>query len=253
MEQLAGAVALVTGAASGIGLAVTEAFVEEAMSVVMTDINADSLDQQADRLRAAGARVHTVVLDVRDADAVGRAGEEAVAQFGGLNVAVNNAGIVNRGVTWELSLEEWHQVLDINLWGVINGIHAFVPLILNAGTEGHVVNVASMAAVLPVGQLGPYTAAKHAVLGISDVLRMDLQAAAAPIGVSVVMPGMIRTGMNPIGTVGPDAVARNIVDAVRQDRAYVFTDDHHAPGVETRLNAIVAARRDVCSPDEETA
>ena len=120
---------------------------------------------------------------------------------------MNNAGIVNGGRAWELSLDEWHRVIDVNLWGVIHGVHTFVPLILDSGEEGHVVNTASMASVLAIGGLGPYTVAKHGVLGLSDVLRADLVAVGAPIGVSVVMPGMIRTGMNPIGTVEASAVA----------------------------------------------
>jgi NAD(P)-dependent dehydrogenase (short-subunit alcohol dehydrogenase family) len=102
-----------------------------------------------------------------------------------------------------------------------------------------------MAAVLPLARLGPYTVAKHGVLGLSDVLRAELEAIGAPVGVSVVMPGMIRTGLNPIGTVPASTVATNVVDAMRRGRAYVFTDDHHAPEVEARLRAILAGRADV--------
>jgi NAD(P)-dependent dehydrogenase (short-subunit alcohol dehydrogenase family) len=135
--------------------------------------------------------------------------------------------------------------LDVNLWGVIHGVRAFVPRILTTSEEGHVVNVASMAAVLPLARLGPYTVAKHGVLGLSDVLRADLRAVGAPVGVSVVMPGMIKTGMNPIGTVEPPAVAANVVDAMRRGRDYVFTDDHATSEVETRLRAILSSRAEV--------
>ena len=121
----------------------------------------------------------------------------------------------------------------------------FVPLILASGEEGHVVNVASLAAVIALGQLGPYTVAKHGVLGLSDVLRAELRSIDAPVGVSVVMPGMIRTGMNPMGTVEPSTVAANIVDAIRRNRDYVFTDDHHVSEVDARLRAILASRVDV--------
>jgi NAD(P)-dependent dehydrogenase (short-subunit alcohol dehydrogenase family) len=245
MDQLEGRVAVVTGAASGIGLAVVETFVAERMRVVMTDVDEEGLAVKAAQLRDQGADVHAVAADVRDPGAVDRVGHAAVDRFGGLHVAVNNAGVVNRGYAWELSLEEWQQVIDVDLWGVIHGIRTFVPLILATGEEGHVVNTASMAAVLPVERLGPYTVAKHGVLGLSDVLRADLQAIGAPIGVSVVMPGMIRTGMNPIGMVEPTVVAANIVDAIRRRRDYVFTDDHHAAGVDARLGAILASRADV--------
>ena len=242
MKELVDRVAVITGAASGIGLALAEAFVREDMRVVMADTDEGSLTTHAARL---GAQAHPVVADVRDPHAVDQIGSEAVERFGALHVAVNNAGIVNGGKSWELSLEEWHRVIDVNLWGVIHGVRSFVPLILASGEEGHVVNTASMAAVLPLGGLGPYTVAKHGVLGLSDVLRAELDELGAPVGVSVVMPGMIRTGMNPIGTVEPETVATNVVDAIRHDRHYVFTDDQASARVEARLQAIVSARHDV--------
>jgi NAD(P)-dependent dehydrogenase (short-subunit alcohol dehydrogenase family) len=244
MDRFEGRTAVVTGAASGIGLAVAEALVAEGMQVVMTDIDAASLDEHVTRLRDSGA-VHPIVVDVRDPDAVAAAAEGAVERFGGLHVAVNNAGIVNRGYSWELSLDDWRRVLDVNLWGVIHGVRGFVPRILATGEEGHVVNVASMAAVQAVDRLGPYTVAKHGVLGLSDVLRLEMGSIGAPVGVSVVMPGMIKTGMNPVGTVSAATVAANIVDAMRHGRDYVFTDDHHTEAVEARLRAILAARDDV--------
>jgi NAD(P)-dependent dehydrogenase (short-subunit alcohol dehydrogenase family) len=245
MEQLDGRTAVVTGAASGIGLAVSEVFVGEGMRVVMADLDGDALRREADRLAAAGHAVHPVVVDVRDAEAVDRLGGEVVERFGQLHVAVNNAGIVNGGNSWELSLEDWHRVLDVNLWGVIHGVRAFVPRILATGDEGHVVNTASMAAVMALPRLGPYTVAKHGVLGLSDVLRAELEAMGAPVGVSVVMPGMVKTGLNPIGTLSPATVAANVVDAIRRHRPYVFTDDHSTADVEARLHTILAARHDV--------
>jgi NAD(P)-dependent dehydrogenase (short-subunit alcohol dehydrogenase family) len=250
MKSLAGRVAVVTGAASGIGLAITEAFLAEGMQVAMADINADALRAQADRLRDGGGDVLAVLTDVRDPDAVDRLGREVVARFGALHVAVNNAGIVITGNSWELPLKDWQRVLDVNLWGVIHGIHSFVPLILASGEEGHLVNIASMAAVQPHARLGPYTVAKHGLLGLSDVLRAEFEAIDAPVGVSVVMPGMIRTGMNPIGNVEPSTVAANVVDAMRRGRSYVFTDDQHGGAggaVDVRLRAILAAQGEVVS------
>jgi NAD(P)-dependent dehydrogenase (short-subunit alcohol dehydrogenase family) len=235
-------VAVVTGAASGIGLALTETFVDEGMRVVMADIDEPALAVHAQRL---GESVRPVVTDVSDHGSVERAGRLALDSFGALHVAVNNAGIVNGGNSWELSLEEWHRVLDTNLWGVIHGVRAFVPKILATGEEGHVVNTSSMAAVLALPGIGPYTVAKHGVLGLSDVLRAELEVLGAPVGVSVVMPGMIRTGMNPVGSVEPSSVAANVLDAMRRGRPYVFTDDHSTTQVEDRLRAILAARADV--------
>src|SRR5580698_2012463 len=230
MREFRDRVAVVTGAASGIGLALSESFVGEGMRVVMADVDEQALTAQAHRL---GDSVRPIVTDVRDQASVERAGQLALDTFGALHVAVNNAGIVNGGNSWELSLEEWHRVLDTNLWGVIHGVRAFVPLLLISGEEGYIVNTASMAAVLPVRGIGPYTVAKHGVLGLSDVLRAELETLGAPIGVSVVLPGMIKTGMNPIGTVSSATVAANVVDAVRRRRSYVFTDDHSTAEVET--------------------
>ncbi len=245
MEQLKGRTAVVTGAASGIGLAITEAFVGAGMSVVMADRTEDMLHEQAARLSAEGAQVLAVPTDVSDSDAVERLAQATVDHFGQLHVAVNNAGIADTGQSWELSLERWRRVLDVNLWGVVHGIRAFVPRILASGEEGHIVNTGSLASVLGLRMLSSYTVAKHGVLGLSDVLRADLDALEAPIGVSVIMPGNIRTGLNPVGTVTAEQVAANVVDGIRRRRAYVFTDADATAEVEARLQAILDARADV--------
>ena len=249
MKIAKGNVAVVTGAASGIGLAICEQLAQANVHVLMTDRNPDALAEAALVVRASstGSEIETLAVDVSDPDAVEAAATRAVERFGALHIAVNNAGVVNRGLSWELSLDEWHRVLDVNLWGVIHGVRAFVPKILETGQPGHVVNVASMAAVLPQDRLGPYTVAKHGVLGLSDVLRAEFAATGAPIGVSVVFPGRIRTGMNPIGSIEPSTVALNVLDAIRRQRPYVFTDDHATDAVEERLHAIIAARDDVLS------
>jgi NAD(P)-dependent dehydrogenase (short-subunit alcohol dehydrogenase family) len=243
MRTLRGRVAVVTGAASGIGLAVVEAFVTEAMRVVMVDRDEESLDAHAGRLRAEGASVLTWVADVTSQDQLSASAAAATDEFGALHVAVNNAGIVNGGYSWELSLEEWHRVIDVDLWGVIHGIRAYVPPILATGDEGHVVNVASMAAVMPLGRLGPYSMAKHGVLGLTDVLHAEFAALEAPVGASVVMPGAIRTAMNPIGTIEASVVADHIVDAILCDRRYVFTDNHSTGKVSERLGAMIDAKK----------
>lgn len=247
MQQLHGRVAAVTGAASGIGLAVSEALALEGTRVLMLDLDRAGVAREAARLADAGGDVEARELDVRDPDAVDAAAAHAVQRFGGLHIAVNNAGIVNGGPSWELDLGEWHRVLDVNLWGVIHGVRAFVPRILATGEEGHVVNTGSMASVVAIASIAPYVVAKHGVLGLSDVLRAELDALGVPVGVSVVMPGMIRTGLNPVGTVEPTVVAANVVDAIRTGRPYVFTDDHHVEQVERRLREIMAARSQVVS------
>lgn len=242
MQQLSGRVAVVTGSAGGIGLAMAEAFVAQGMSVVLGDIDEATLSAEVDRLSAAGASVHGQPVDVTDPESVQALGRAAVERFGGLHVAVNNAGIVNGGLSWELSVAEWRRVLDVNLWGVIHGVRAFVPLILATGEEGHVVNTGSLASVQALPHLAPYTVAKHGVLGLSDVLRAELLTVGAPIGVSVVMPGRTLSRMNPIGKHPASGVADRVVEAIRANEAYVFTDDEDKEPIERRLTAILRSR-----------
>lgn len=245
MHKFGGRVAVITGAAGGIGRAIADAFAALQMHVLISDIDAAALQTAAAELSATGASVRAHVADVRDPESVDELAAAAVEHFGGLHIAVNNAGIVNRGPAWELSLDEWHRVLDINLWGVIHGVRSFVPRILATGDEGHVVNIASLAAVNILPNLGPYVVSKHAVLGLSDALRADLEAVGANVGVSVVFPGRTLSRMNPIATRPASIVATNVVDAIRRNRHYVYTDDESAASVEQRLTDIIAARGQV--------
>jgi NAD(P)-dependent dehydrogenase (short-subunit alcohol dehydrogenase family) len=167
--------------------------VNREIEVAIADIECDQAVEAAESL---GAQTLPVAVDVRDPESVEAAAHATAERFDGIDVAVNNAGIVKNGVSWELPLDDWHAVLDVNLWGVIHGIRSFVPRILASGGEGHVVNIASVAAVLPFYGTGPYCAAKHAVLGLSDVLRAEL--AGTEVGVSAVMPGLIHTPMTSV-------------------------------------------------------
>jgi NAD(P)-dependent dehydrogenase (short-subunit alcohol dehydrogenase family) len=243
MDDLDGRVAVVTGAASGIGFAIARELAGAGVRVVMTDVNADRLAAATAEVRAGGGVVEGVEADVRDPMALERAAARAVDQFGALHIAVNNAGIVNGGPIWELSLEEWHRVIDVDLWGVIHGVRAFVPRIVEAGA-GHVVNIASMAAMVPHAGIGPYTVAKHGVLGLSEVLKAEIDAGGLPIGVSVVLPGMFKTSMSPSGG-DPTIVAICLLDAIRRSRFYVFTDDYRRDEVDARLEAMRAALGEV--------
>jgi NAD(P)-dependent dehydrogenase (short-subunit alcohol dehydrogenase family) len=211
VRELRDRVAVVTGAASGIGRGIADAFAGEGMRLVLADVDGAALAREAARIATAGAEVEAVVTDVGDAAAVEALGRAATARFGDVHLICNNAGIIRPGRSWELPLEDWERVLRVNLLGVVHGVRTFVPLLLEAGAgggdeghvvnlasagggdEGHVVNVASMAAVVPVPGLGPYNAAKHGVLALSECLHAELAATGAPIGVTVVMPGRVRT------------------------------------------------------------
>ncbi len=230
---------MVTGAASGIGLGITEALVAQGMKVMLADVDEARLAREEQRLAASGATVASSVVDVGDAAQVDALAAAVLARFDGIHVVCNNAGIIRPGRTWELPLADWEAVLRVNLMGVVHGVRTFVPLLLAQGEAGHVVNVASMAAVVPVVGIGPYNVAKHGVLALSEVLQAELAADGAPIGVTVVMPGRVPTRLGrppeasdpepslvaPLqpGEIDPTDVGGQVVDAIRRDRLYLFT------------------------------
>lgn len=198
MDSFDGKTAVVTGGASGIGLALAEAFGERGAKVVIADVEEDALNSALGRLKTAGVEAIAVPTDVSDAAAVDRLAKEAVAAYGAVHVVCNNAGVGPGGVTWEIPSEVWRWVLDVDLWGVVNGIRSFVPSFVEQG-EGHVVNTASVAGLLASPGMAPYSAAKHAVVGLSVSLRKDLQLAGSPVGVTVLCPSFTRTRMNESG------------------------------------------------------
>jgi NAD(P)-dependent dehydrogenase (short-subunit alcohol dehydrogenase family) len=192
MDDLQGRVAVVTGAASGIGRALAERFLAEGMSVAMADIETAALQAAAASLEGRGV-ILTVPTDVSDPRSVDDLARTVRERFGTFHVVCNNAGVGGHfGRTWEAPLEEWRWLFDVNTWGVIHGIRSFVPTLIEQGL-GHVVNTASMAAWRGAPALGPYCATKHAVLAISDSLRVELEEGGFGVGVSVVCPGVIST------------------------------------------------------------
>jgi NAD(P)-dependent dehydrogenase (short-subunit alcohol dehydrogenase family) len=259
VRELRGRVAVVTGAAGGIGLGIARALATEGARVVLADVDGRALDRRATDLGANGAEVTAVVTDVADPAAVERLAGAALDRFGAVHVIVNNAGIIRPGRSWELPLADWERVIQVNLLGVVHGVRTFVPLLLEAagrGEEGHVVNVASMAAVVPVPWIGPYNVAKHGVLALSETLHAELAATGAAVGVTVVMPGRVRTrlGLPPAedgdgdgdgpaadpepGLLEPDEVGRQVVEAVRDGRLHLFTHPDRIPEVEARFARI---------------
>ena len=207
------------------------------------------LEEEAARLRSAGSEIEAVVTDVGDPDAVQALAERAMSRFGAVHLICNNAGIVRQGRVWELSLDDWNAVLRVDLLGVIYGLHSFVPLLLASGEEGHVVNVASMASVVPVAGISPYNVSKHGVLALSETLQAELVDIGASIGVSVVMPGRVTTriglghGSSALaptepGVIEPAEVGRQVVEAVRQGRLYVFTHPERVAEARQRFAKI---------------
>lgn len=185
-----GAVAVVTGGASGIGRALAEKLVKRGAEVVLADLQIELAKKVASDIRAAGGKAQTVEVDVSDYSAVEALVQSTVERTGRLDYMFNNAGIVVAGEVRDYGIEDWDRVIDVNLRGVTNGIQAAYQVMLKQGF-GHIVNTASVAGLWPFTHIVGYTATKHAVVGLSKSLRAE--AAPAGIRVSVVCPGLIRT------------------------------------------------------------
>jgi NAD(P)-dependent dehydrogenase (short-subunit alcohol dehydrogenase family) len=168
-------------------------FGREGMRVVLSDVSEEHLNNAVTELRSEGIECIGQIADVRSADAVDALAQAAVDTYGQVNVICNNAGVGVLGRQWELSDQDWAWVIDICLWGVINGVRAFVPRMLASGVPCHVVNTASMGGLLSAPFLGPYATAKHAVVGLSKSLRVEL--GGTNVGVTLVCPGNVRTNV----------------------------------------------------------
>ncbi len=258
-----------TGAASGIGRALAERLAAEGMKVVLSDIDRDRLLEAESRVRRTGAAAVAIPADVSragDVDALARGAREA---FGAVHLVVNDAGVVSPpAASWEKRLEDWELVLGVDLWGVIHGIRAFVPILLSQGTEGHVVNIASGAGLICGPFAADYLAAKHAVVSISESLQLELEARKSRVKVSVVCPGFVRTGILDAlerrsgslevppdlrrrheehrrllaESTPPSEIADRVVEAVRAERFYVFPHPEIKTAARARFEDLLAER-----------
>ncbi len=188
--ELDGRIAVVTGAASGIGLGLTERFLAEGMAVVMADIEQPVLGREADRLTAAGGRVHPVVCDVSDPDQIAALRDETLATYGAVHLLCNNAGVASGRPNVKTRPEVWQWVIGVNVLGVGYAVSAFAPLMIEQG-EGHIVNTASEAGLGSTSILGSYHASKYAVVGLSESLYLELEGTG--VGVSCLCPELVDT------------------------------------------------------------
>jgi NAD(P)-dependent dehydrogenase (short-subunit alcohol dehydrogenase family) len=277
MKEFAGKVAVVTGAASGIGLALAKRFVAAQMKVVLADVEAAPLAAAAEALAASGAAVRAVCTDVRDGAQVAALADAAETAFGAVHVLCNNAGVGGGvGALWAVSEADWKWTLDVNLWGVIHGVRAFVPRMIAHGGDAHVVNTASMAGLMATPSLGPYTVAKFGVVALSEVLAKDLDLAGARVKVSVLCPGFVKTNIGssdrnrPPGVprgdapgegrmaavigamveqgIPPETVAEQVVAAIRDERFYILTHPDTKPAVAVRMKDILEDRTPKIDP-----
>jgi NAD(P)-dependent dehydrogenase (short-subunit alcohol dehydrogenase family) len=193
MELRAEEVAVVTGAGGGIGLALAERFAASGLHVVLADVDATALASAAAAVRERGVETLEVICDVSDEDAVQALAAATVERFGAVHVVCNNAGVSSQADPWGGPISTWQWVLGVNLWGVIHGVRAFLPRLIEGG-GGHIVNTASIAGLYP-GFGASYDASKHAVVALTEDLYRDLQTSGQPVGVSVLCPGWVRTGI----------------------------------------------------------
>jgi NAD(P)-dependent dehydrogenase (short-subunit alcohol dehydrogenase family) len=268
MQDLAGNVAVVTGAGSGIGRGLTLAFGAEGMRVVAADVEAGALDETMKLLGEAGVDASACVTDVSDFDAVAALADHAYATYGSVDVLCNNAGVFAGGVIWERPAADYEWALGVNLWGILNATRAFVPKMIAAGTEAHIVNTVSMAGVCTTPYSAAYDISKFAAAAATECLAHDLALAGAPIKVTMLCPGLIATNIGRAGRnrpaafaaddtpdaefvtnvlieqtatgLDPSAVAPMVIDAIRTERFFLPTNASHATQMRERLDALLA-------------
>jgi NADP-dependent 3-hydroxy acid dehydrogenase YdfG len=274
VKNLRGGVAVVTGAASGIGLGMAHAFAGEGMRLMLADIEPAALESAAARLRADGAEVVAECVDVSNADTVEDLAESAFKHYGKVNVVCNNAGVIeNNLATWEYPIEDWNWVLGINIMGVVHGIHSFIPRMIDSDEPGHIVNTASLGGLI-TGTANPiYIASKHAVVALSENLHNDLVTRGTKLKVSVLCPGWVRTGIvdsdrnrenaphltEKLGRtrqrfrdgvdsgLEPETVGAMVVDAIVEEQFYIHTHPGWLDVVRDRFDAIAAGERPATS------
>lgn len=270
MDDFAGKVAVVTGGASGIGLAMAHRFGAERMAVTIADIEQGPLESAAAALSSEGIDVLAMHTDVSSVDAIEELAQATLDRFGAVHVVCNNAGVGPPGGVAEMSLEDFRWIIDVNLWGVIHGVKAFLPHLL-ARDEGHIVNTASVAGLLTQPGMSAYNVSKFGVVAFSESLFYELEYLDSAVGVSVLCPAWIRTrifesernrpgeeamggglvtdharevaaGFAGASHRGPEEVADRVVDAIRDDEFYVVTHPGILPFVKQRHRDIELLR-----------
>ena len=274
MREFKDKVAVVTGGASGIGLAMARRFAAEGMKLVLADIEEEPLRRVETEFRKAGIPVVGIRTDVSRAQDVERLAEKTLATFGAVHLLCNNAGVSPGGAVWENTLADWEWVLGVNVWGVIHGVHTFVPIMLRQDVECHVVNTASVAGLLSVPGMGTYCVSKHAVVTLTECLYHDLVQRGAKVGVSLLCPAYVPTGIiesernrpallrNAQRARTPEELAREeqlrhavtsgrlsaqdvadmVFKAVQQSRFYVLTHPKIKDAIATRIEDILHER-----------
>ena len=273
MKDFQGKVAVITGGASGLGRAMAERFARAGMSIVLADVEPNALAKAEAEMKAAGAKVIGVRTDVSKAAEVEALAQQTLAAFGGVHLVANNAGVAEGGNVWDNTVADWEWVLGVNLWGVIHGVRVFTPIMLAQGSEGHIINTASVAGLLSPPGMGIYSVSKHAVVALSECLHQDLAQKAAKVKCSVLCPAYVPTGIADSGRNRPAAlstthpksaadlaldaslkkavqsgkltaadVAQKVYEAVRDERFYILTHPKIKPSIQWRMEDILQER-----------
>ena len=278
MNDFKGRTAVITGAASGFGLECSRIAAREGMNVVMADVQADALAAAVREIEGLGATVMPAQLDVSKGDEVDAMAAATRARFGAPHFVFNNAGVGGGGLIWENSLKDWEWVLGVNLWGVVHGVRAFTPMMLEAAAsdpayQGHIVNTASMAGLLNPPNMGVYNVTKHAVVSLSETLYQDLSLVTGQVHAHVLCPYFVPTGITQSQRNRPDAlkdgraptrsamisqamsdkavssgkvsaadVAAKVFDAMRGNHFYIYSHPQALAAVQTRLEDVVTGR-----------
>jgi NAD(P)-dependent dehydrogenase (short-subunit alcohol dehydrogenase family) len=264
LKDFEGRVAVVTGAGSGIGAALCRGFAAEGMKVVGADIDAD-----AARSTVGSFGGRAVPVDVSDPDSVASLADDVFAEFGQVDVLCNNAGVFQAGRTWEPSLDDWHWTIGVNLYGIVHGIRSFVPRMIEQGSDGHVVNTASVAAIVTAPMAAPYGVSKAAAFSITECLAHDLRSVDSRIGASVLIPSAVDTGIAHTARVRPERfgapaptesgafvvdflagmtssglrpadVVPHVIDAIRNDTFLIPTRPSYAAQLQNRHDRLTA-------------
>ncbi len=279
MKGFAGKVAVITGAASGIGRGIAEKCVRLGVKVVLADIDEDSLEKTGTELDAMGGTVLCARTDVSKRNDMESLARRAFDTFGSVHLLFNNAGVAAGGPPWEATWNDWEWVIAVNLWGVIHGVKAFTPLMLAQNTACHIVNTSSSAGLISGGFSAPYSVTKHAVVALSESLYLTLQQRKSLIGVSVLCPGLVQTNIanaernrppelrNELvaptpemqagraafeafvaASMPPERVAEIVFDAISKEQFYILTDPAWSDIIRLRTTKLL----DLENPENPT-
>ncbi|BET25887.1 NADP-dependent 3-hydroxy acid dehydrogenase YdfG [Limnobacter thiooxidans] len=270
MNNFENKTAVITGAASGIGLALARHAAAVGMNVVLADIDEAALNSAVQQLDLAAGRALAVRTDVRHAAEIKKLADAAYSQFGAVHLLFNNAGVALARTTWEHTVEDWEWILQVNLWSVVHGISEFLPRMQAQGGAAHIVNTASVAGLVSNPGMAAYNVSKHGVVTLSETLSLELQMTQSPVGISLLCPGWVPTGIGrsernrpadvahtqPIeglsaqlnkrigkaiagGQLTADDMARETFKAIGEKRFYVIPHDYMFPFIETRMKEIL--------------